>query len=250
MRQRKGNKVIGTFIDALDWSQAIETITNWGQSRQSRTVCLCNVHSSVTATTDQALANALAGSDMVLPDGAPVAWVLRKKGHLNQPRIAGPDLMYKLCDELQQSNTSIFLFGSSKATLDKLETSLNTHFPALKIQGTLSPKYGAWTDEEEQQYINKINTSGAGIVFIGLGCPKQEVWMVKNKEKVKGVMLGVGAAFDFHAGTIKRAPEIFQRFGLEWLHRLLSEPRRLWKRYLVTNSIFMIRASLDLIKGS
>ena len=185
---------------------------------------------------------------MVLSDGAPLAWVLRRKGYINQRRIAGPDLMYKLSDKLQQTGLSIFLFGSSKKTLTKLKSNLNLYFPKLKIAGSLSPKYGVWTQEEEQQYIDEINASGAGIIFIGLGCPKQEIWIVKNRENINGVMLGVGAAFDFHAGTVKRAPELFQKLGLEWLHRLLSEPRRLWKRYLITNTKFIYLSGLELLK--
>lgn len=244
--QRKGNQVLSTFIDALDWNQVIDKITDWGQSRKHRSVCLCNVHSSVTATTDKNLADALTRSDMVLPDGAPVAWVLRRKGFKNQHRIAGPDLMLKLCDNIQQTDISIFLFGSSEKTLSKLQTNLNKTFPELKIAGCISPKYGTWSPEEEQQYIHKINDSGAGIIFIGLGCPKQEIWMIDHKELVNGVMLGVGAAFDFHAGTVKRAPAIYQQFGLEWLYRLLSEPRRLWKRYLSTNSQFLWLTTKDL----
>lgn len=247
--QRKGDQVLSTFIDALNWDQAINKITDWGQSRKHRSVCLCNVHSSVTATTDKKLADALSKSDMVLPDGAPVAWVLRRKGFKNQPRIAGPDLMLKLCDNLQKTDIGIFLFGSSEQTLSKLQTNLNKTFPELKIAGCLSPKYGTWSQEEEQQYIGEINDSGAGIIFIGLGCPKQEIWMVNNKEKVKGVMLGVGAAFDFHAGTIKRAPSYMQKAGLEWLHRLFSEPGRLWKRYFITNTQFIYFVAKDLLKN-
>lgn len=236
---RIGNTVIETFIDALDWNECIEKITEWGDARKSRTVCLCNVHSAVTATVDDALANALANSDMVLPDGAPIAWALRRKGNKNQPRIAGPDLMQALCNKLQKSGSQIFLFGASAETLDKLATNLNTLYPALKIAGKSSPKYGHWTHNEEESYVSEINNSGAGIIFVGLGCPKQEIWMINNREKIKGVMLGVGAAFDFHADTVKRAPKIYQRLGLEWLHRLLSEPKRLWKRYFITNSRFI-----------
>lgn len=237
--KRIGANVIGTFIDALDWTKVLETIIHWGRSHESRTVCLCNVHSSVTARSDQELANALSLSDMVLPDGAPVAWVLRQSGFPSQTRIAGPDLMNKLCGELQDKNISIFLFGSSQDTLDKVKSNLQSFFPKLHIAGSLSPRYGTWSREEEEHYIDEINNSNAGIIFIGLGCPKQEVWMVKNKDNIKGVLLGVGAAFDFHAGTIKRAPKIMQKFGLEWLHRLLSEPRRLWKRYFITNTQFI-----------
>lgn len=245
---RSGHKVIGTFIDALNWNDSINILKKWGEKHESRVVCLCNVHSAVTATKDSSLANALANSDMVLPDGAPIAWMLRRKGFNNQHRVAGPDLMKKICKSLQNTNTGVFLFGSTSETLQKLELSLISRFPGLNIKGKLSPKYGDWSAEEELDHINKINDSGAGIIFIGLGCPKQEIWMAKNRDNIHGVMLGVGAAFDFHAGTIRRAPVFLQQLGLEWLHRLLSEPGRLWKRYLVTNSNFMWLAMLELLK--
>ena len=185
---------------------------------------------------------------MILPDGSPVAWMLRRKGFKHQRRIAGPDLMAKLCDNIENADLGVFLFGSTSETLQKLEQYLNSNFPNLALKGTLSPKYGDWSTEDELNYIKTINDSGAGIVFIGLGCPKQEIWMAKNREKVNGVMLGVGAAFDFHAGTIKRAPLIMQQLGLEWLHRLLSEPGRLWKRYFITNTRFIYLACRDLLK--
>lgn len=246
--KRKGDKVIGTFIDALDWEQSIAKIVQWGESRQSRTVCLCNVHSAVTATTDTPLSSALANSDMVLPDGAPVAWMLRRKGNVGQPRIAGPDLMTKLCENIENSELGVFLFGSTTTTLENLELNLLQNFPRLTIKGKLSPKYGDWTTSEEKDYIKIINDAEAGIIFIGLGCPKQEIWMTNNSLNIDGVMLGVGAAFDFHAGTIQRAPMILQKTGLEWLHRLYSEPGRLWKRYAITNTKFIYYCMSDLFK--
>lgn len=247
---RPGTKVIGTFIDALDWDSCVSKLIEWGNKKNSKTVCLCNAHSSVTATEDPRLAYALSQSDMVLPDGAPVAWMLRRKGYPNQTRIAGPDLMTKLCEQLQTSSVSIFLFGSTEETLEKLHQKLVRRFPGLVISGKMSPRFGQWSDDEEQQYIDIINRSGAGIIFIGLGCPKQEIWMAANRNKVMGVMLGVGAAFDFHAGKINRAPQIIQMMGLEWLHRLISEPRRLWHRYLTTNTRFIYLALSDLIKSN
>lgn len=245
---RAGAQVLNTFIDALDWEAAVNTIVEWGRDRQPRTVCLCNVHSSITALDDPQLATALGQADMVLPDGAPVAWMLRRKGFPHQPRIAGPDLMLETCSELARTTTGVFLFGSTEQTLQKLDAALRTKFPALNIVGSLSPRFGAWTDDEKHQYAEAINQSGAGIIFVGLGCPKQEIWMAESKERIHGVLLGVGAAFDFHAGTIQRAPTAFQKLGLEWLHRLLSEPRRLWKRYFTTNTRFLALSCRELIK--
>lgn len=245
---RTGNKVLGTFIDALNWKESILQIIHWGLNNNQRSVCLCNVHSSVTALDNLELAQALGESDMVLPDGAPVAWVMRKTGYPGQTRIAGPDLMWQLCKASEQQRISIFLFGSTPETLASLATNLIKAFPNLLISGSLSPKFGTWTHEEEIQYRNAINDSGAGLIFIGLGCPKQEIWMYNNRQHINGVLLGVGAAFDFHAGVIKRAPKLLQKLGLEWLHRMLSEPGRLWKRYLTTNSRFIYRATIQLLQ--
>lgn len=236
---RNGTHVLERFIDALDWYQATRTILEWANHHKHKYVCLCNVHSAVTALDDPSLSRALSQADMVLPDGAPIAWVMRRKGFPKQTRIAGPDLMWRLCNQAQNSGTSIFLFGSKPETLYRLENNLQEAFPRLKIAGSLSPRFGEWSPDEERNYITAINDSGAGLIFVGLGCPRQEIWMADNRERIRGVLLGVGAAFDFHAGTVQRAPKIFQALGLEWLHRLLSEPKRLWRRYLYSNSKFI-----------
>jgi len=238
--------VLESSIDVIGWQDAIDQLLAWGHACESRTVCLCNVHSAVTALDDSALASALEQADLVLADGAPIAWTMRRKGCLAQPRIAGPDLMWRLCEAAQTSGPAVFLFGSTPETLERLKACLTAQFPRLDIRGGLSPRFGEWTDEEEQSYIDTINGSGAGLIFVGLGCPRQEIWMARNRDRINGVLLGVGAAFDFHAGTVKRAPAPIQRLGLEWLHRLLNEPRRLWKRYLVTNTKFLVLSARDL----
>lgn len=244
--RRVGGTVIGTYIDALDWDEVIPIILSWAERRDAKSVTLCNVHSAVTAIDDAALAHALVASDMVLPDGAPIAWMLRRKG-FSQPRIPGPDLMLRLCQALQQHGIPMFLFGSSQSTLTRLQQNLEKRFPKLIIAGALSPRFGDWSEKEQVEYVQIIRESGAGIVFVGLGCPKQEIWMIKHSREIPGVLIGVGAAFDFHAGTVRRAPEWAQRLGLEWLHRLYSEPRRLWKRYLTTNSRFIMLSINELL---
>lgn len=245
---QSGARVIGIHIDGLSWGTTISQILAWGRQHESRTVCLCNVHSSVTARSEKKLADALDKSDMVLPDGSPIAWMLRRYGFKDQTRIAGPDLMLKLCDALAQGEVGVFLFGSDRNTLEALEPSLKEKYPGLSITGALSPQFGNWSEELTASYIEAINDSGAGIVFVGLGCPRQEIWMAAHSNQIKAVLIGVGAAFNFHAGTIKRAPVIMQRLGLEWLHRLVSEPRRLWKRYMITNSYFLWLAAWDLLQ--
>lgn len=242
--------VLGIPIDVLDWTSALRRIMTWAANRESRYVCICNAHSVVTATREADFAKVIDDSDMATPDGAPVAWVMRKTGHPQQQRINGPDLMLRLCAAAVDQGTTLFLFGSTEETLKRLRTTLPALFPGLQIAGSLSPPFRSLTVEEDEANVRIINESGAGIILVSLGCPKQERWMREHRGRVHGVMLGVGAAFDFHAGTISRAPQWMQANGLEWLHRLASEPRRLWRRYLSTNSAFVAGALKQLIAGT
>ncbi|MFM6127963.1 MAG: WecB/TagA/CpsF family glycosyltransferase [Sphaerospermopsis kisseleviana] len=221
----------------------------WGRERAGRAVYLCNVHVAVTASRDPALASALGAGDLVLPDGAPVAWMQRMLGAAGQPRIDGPNLMDRLLSAAERDALPIYLLGGSPAALAALEKELAARFPRITIAGSCSPPYREPTPEENQRMVAAINYSGAGLVFVGLGCPKQELWIARHTAGVQAVMLGVGAAFDFHAKLKPRAPEWMQRTGLEWVHRLGSEPRRLWKRYAFTNSVFVIRAIWQLTVG-
>jgi N-acetylglucosaminyldiphosphoundecaprenol N-acetyl-beta-D-mannosaminyltransferase len=207
------------------------------------------VHSIVTAIENKQFGSALKSADMITPDGAPVAWMLRRLGHEDQQRINGPDLMWRYCELAQYRDESIFFYGGSEETLVKLKTKLLNAFPKLKIAGAISPPYRELSPEEDAAMVMQINESGAGIVWVGLGCPKQELWMEAHRCRVNAVMVGVGAAFDFHAGTVKRAPKWMQNCSLEWLHRLLSEPKRLWRRYLITNIVFLNGAVLQLLSA-
>ena len=240
-RPRTGRKVLGTFIDAMTWPDACNTVLCWAAARQSRVVCLCNVHSVVTAWREPAFSHVLASADLAAPDGSPIAWALRRLGIARQQRISGPDLMWQLLRAAQHMQLSVFFYGSTEATLDRLCEVARKAFPQLQIAGTHAPPFRPLSLQEQQATTQCINASGARMVFVGLGCPKQEDWMVAQRGQVNAVMLGVGAAFDFHAGVIQRAPYWMRAYGLEWLHRLASEPRRLLRRYLITNSIFIVR---------
>lgn len=246
LKPRQVGIVLGTPIDAINWNEATHRIISWAKMRASRYVCLCNVHSVITASRHSDFAAVLKNADMAAPDGAPIAWMLRRLGFPLQRRISGPDLMEALCKELQTCDVAIYLYGATESTLKALRTNLNRCYPGLQIAGSESPPFGNISEEERLATIKDINDSGAGIVFVGLGCPKQERWLASHRNKVKAVMIGVGAAFDFHAGTIHRAPNWMQKCGMEWFHRLLSEPRRLWKRYLVTNSLYLFMSAVQL----
>jgi N-acetylglucosaminyldiphosphoundecaprenol N-acetyl-beta-D-mannosaminyltransferase len=239
---RGGAQILDTFVDSLSIVDALEQTGDWARLRSSRYICFCNVHALVTASVRSDLAKTYDDADLVLPDGAPVAWMLRVLGYKTQKRISGPDFMWQCCARAQDYRASVFLYGNTQTTLEALERILHEAFPRLRIAGMLSPPYRPLTSAEDDAIVNRINNCGAHIVFVSLGCPKQELWMAKHRDRVQAVMLGVGAAFDFHAGTVQRPPVWVQNLGFEWLCRLAQEPKRLWKRYLLANSIFVYRA--------
>ena len=238
--------ILDTRIDALSWEQLLGRIVRWAQAGQSRMICLCNVHSVVTAKHDAALANALKRADLNLPDGAPIAWLMRQRSWPEQQRLSGPDLMWQLMREAEKLQLSVFLMGATPATLGRLRGVLSNAFPRLMIAGSLSPPFRPLNELEHGGFVDQINRSGASIVLIGLGCPKQEIWMAECGNAISAVMIGVGAAFDYHAGSLRRAPPVWQRIGLEWLYRLLQEPRRLARRYLLTNTLFLLALPAEL----
>jgi N-acetylglucosaminyldiphosphoundecaprenol N-acetyl-beta-D-mannosaminyltransferase len=246
---RKGKHVLGTWIDALGWDEAVEQVVRWGTSCTSRYICICNVHSVVTATSDMDFRRALDNADLATCDGAPIAWALRRLGFPGQQRIAGPDLMWRYLRRAEKLGHKIYLYGSTDATLCRLRDRLAREFPGVAVAGMHAPQFGPVTDKNDEADVAAINASGANVVFIGLGCPKQEKWMAAHHDSIKAVMIGVGAAFDYHSGTLCRAPVWLQDHGLEWLFRLASEPRRLLRRYLVTNTLFVVGISLQLLQN-
>lgn len=243
-------RVIGTAVDVVDHEFALDRVQSWARVGQHRYVCFCNVHALVSAQWDPPLRAALDGADLVSPDGAPVAWMLRRLGHADQARVSGPDFFWRYCARAAASGESMFLLGSTPRTLERLERRLREHFPALRIAGMHSPPFRPLEPDEDRALVERINASGAATVWVSLGCPKQEIWMSAHRDAIGAVLLGVGAAFDFHAGTVPYAPAWMRRCGLEWLHRLLTEPRRLWKRYLVTNSLFIVLSTRQLLWAS
>lgn len=239
-------KVLDVPIDRVSFGGAQDRVMAWGHARESRFVVLANVHVTVTASREPAFGAVVAAADMATPDGAPVAWMLGKLGKQPQERVSGPDLTWALLGRCEREALPVYFFGSSRETLSLLAERITATFPKLKVAGFEAPPFRPITPQEDKESIERINASGAGLVFVGLGCPKQEHWMLAHRGQVNAVMLGVGAAFDFHAGTVSRAPEWMRSNGLEWLHRLASEPRRLWRRYFVTNTLFILGAAWQL----
>lgn len=245
---RRGTRILGTHIDALAWPQVEERILNWGAQALGRYVCVCNVHSLVTARRSPGFRRILAGAHLATPDGVPLVWYLRRHGFPMQSRIDGPALMLRLCGHAAEARLPIYLLGSTEDTLARLTTQLQWWFPGLEIAGSHAPPFRSVHHLEDRGIVARVNRSGARLVFVSLGCPKQERWMWAHAGSVGAVLIGVGAAFDYHAGVLRRAPPWMQVAGLEWLHRLASEPRRLWHRYLVTNSLFLRYLTAELLQ--
>jgi len=245
--------VITTGIDTTSLTGACHTIYQWTvDSPRSRYVIAGNVHVVMTAREDRQYQQVVAEADLVTPDGMPLVFALRLLGHRGQTRVAGPDLMWQFCQDYP--HVPIFLYGSDPQTLEALSIRLQQHFPQLAITGSYAPPL--WQREQEPTYphlqsdLELIAQSSAEVVFVALGCPKQELWMHQAVavSPCPLVFVGVGAAFAIHSGRVRRAPRWMRAIALEWLFRLLQEPKRLWRRYVVYNPLFLLLFTAQLLK--
>jgi exopolysaccharide biosynthesis WecB/TagA/CpsF family protein len=233
------HNLFGVQVSATDYDQAVEVILAAAEQRQSAVVSLHAAHAVVSASEDPALQAKVNDFELVGPDGQPVRWALNwLHGAGLRDRVYGPELTLRLCRAAAQRGVSIYLYGSSPEVIDALIRNLVARYPGLIVAGAEAPPFRSLTAEEDAAMVERINQSGAGLVFIGLGCPKQDHFAADHRDRIRAVQVCVGAAFDFHAGVKKTAPGWMQRRGLEWLFRVWQEPRRLWKRYLVTNTQF------------
>lgn len=240
MSNTKYGFVMGTRISARTFKETVELASTWVEGKERKYVCVCNTHSLVTAHYDPAFKQVLDTADLCVPDGMPLVFALRRLGFRGQERVDGPNLMLALCQEAAWKGHRVFLYGGTKENLERLEQKLSNLYPALAISGSFSPPFRSLTQDEQKEIRERINTAQADFIFVSLGCPKQETWMFNNRDAVNGIMLGVGAAYDFILGDIKRPPLFFQKIGLEWAFRLLAEPKRLAKRYAYNNPAFII----------
>lgn len=241
--------VLGVECFAGSLEQAAAETVARARSGAGGYVCLCSVHGVVFSHHDPELREALAGAWRVLPDGYPVAWMARRTGARQALRIAGTDFMSAVFEQGQDAGLRHFLFGSTPEVLARLESRLLERFPRAEIAGSLSPSFTPLDPEEARRDLERIAAASPHLVWLGFSTPKQDLWMSRYAAGLApAVALGVGAAFDFNAGTKVRAPEWMQRAGLEWLHRLASEPTRLAGRYARINSEFAGRAALDLLR--
>lgn len=234
-------------VDATSYEDATQRVLAWGRAGESRYVCVANVHMTMEAYDAPDFRQIVNAADLVTPDGMPLVWMLRRLGVPDQERVYGPELTLRVCEAAAREGVSVGFYGGTPEALKGLVQNLEARFPSLKVAYAESPPFRPLTHEEDARIVEEINASGARILFVGLGCPKQERWMAEHKGRVQAVMLGVGAAFDFHAGSVPQAPEWMQNTGLEWLFRLLSEPRRLWRRYAKHNPRFAILALMQLV---
>ncbi len=237
-------RVLGAPVTVADLATLTGTIVAAARAGRAGYVCAANVHMVATARRDPELLRAMEGAFAVACDGMPLVWHLRRHGHRDARRVAGPDLMAELCRRAAVERLPIYLVGGSAALLARLAAALCARFPGLAVAGSEIPTVAA-RPERDAAVVARIGASGARLVFVGLGCPKQELWMAANAAALPGIALGVGAAFALHAGLRRRAPRWMQRAGLEWLYRLGQEPRRLGPRYIVTNLRFFADSVID-----
>lgn len=240
-------KVLDFPITALRLNEQIQTILEWAGEHKSKTVCVANVHMLMEAHWNPEFAGVLKNADIVTPDGMPLVWMMKKLGATSQDRVAGLDILASICESAPKKGVSVFFLGSQKQILSGMRTKLNNKYPDLSIAAMEPLPFRPLTESEDKALIQKINESGAGIVFVSLGCPKQEKWIAQHKDKIQAVMIGLGGAFPVYAGLQKRAPRIIRESGFEWLYRWLQEPRRLWGRYTKTIPPFMWLAMKQLI---
>jgi N-acetylglucosaminyldiphosphoundecaprenol N-acetyl-beta-D-mannosaminyltransferase len=247
--------VIGLPVAATTYDKAIEWIKAAAlKSDRAYAVEAANTHVAALSRHDTSFGQAMAQFDLICPDGMPLVWSVNRQlldGEKLTDRVYGPTLMLKTIEATQgQPELKHFLFGGQQSTLDKLQQRFSKDYPDTQIAGSYSPPFGEWPEDEFERICKKIHESGANLVWVGLGCPKQEHWIAQHKDRLPpAVYFGIGAAFAFHAGEVKQAPAFLQRVGCEWLYRLAAEPRRLFKRYFTYNSLFVWYSLRDQMKN-
>jgi N-acetylglucosaminyldiphosphoundecaprenol N-acetyl-beta-D-mannosaminyltransferase len=225
--------ILGVGISVTDYAEVTAHVLDAARGQRSLLVNACSVHNLIEAIDDPSLAAVLNRFDIVAPDGQPVRWGLQWTRQASlQDRVYGPTLMLRLCQAAELERLPIFLYGSREYTLTCLRERLTTRFPELRIAGLRPGRFRPLSAEEVDRDAREIADSGARMVFVGMGCPRQDFWVFHMRKRIRLPLLAVGAAFDFHAGLVSQAPPVLQRAGLEWLYRLTREPQRLWRRYL------------------
>ncbi len=230
--------ILGVNVEVSSYDQVVQECTAWAAAGESRAVFFANVHMLMEAHDSATFKATLMTADKVNPDGMPLVWALRAFGHRDACRVYGPDATEVLLPAAQKSGIPVGFYGGGEATLAQLVSKTEKRYPGIQIVFAMSPPFRPLSDAEDMSIVQQISDSGARFLFVGLGCPKQEEWIIDHRGRIPAVMLGVGAAFDFLAGSKPQAPRWMMRSGLEWVFRLACEPRRLWARYLKHNPRF------------
>lgn len=236
----QSRNIAGTRVDGTCYEHAIDQVTEWAYGSESRYVCISTVHMVMEGHDNPSYQEIVNAADLVTSDGMPLVWGLRAQGASAAERVYGPSLTPMICERAAAEGIPVGFYGSTEVVLSNMVAQLKARYPDLQVAYQHSPPFRTLTDDEMSEEIHEIQRSGVRILFVGLGCPKQERWMASRRGKINAVMLGVGAAFDYVGGTKAQAPEWMQSMGLEWLFRLVTEPKRLWKRYLYHNPRFVM----------
>jgi N-acetylglucosaminyldiphosphoundecaprenol N-acetyl-beta-D-mannosaminyltransferase len=239
--------VLGMRVDATSYGDASRRVARWAHDGRPAYVCVATVHMVMEAFDSSAFRRIVNGADLVTPDGRPLVWALRSLGVKDATQVRGTDLTTHVVERAAREGIPIGLYGGTPDLLERFVGILERRYPGVRVVCRIAPPFRPLTPEEDEAVIEEILSSGARILFVGIGCPKQERWMEAHKERIPAVMLGVGAAFDFHTGRVRQAPGWIQVAGLEWLFRLLMDPRRLWKRYVRHNPRFVALFLLQLL---
>lgn len=244
----KNKIVIQSKITLGSYREFIDSILSLAKNKLSSYICVCNVHMLIEAYDSSEFSEVLNNADIVTPDGMPVAKAIKWLYGVEQPRVAGMDLIASLFSEFEKQKMSVLLYGSTDDVLDRIEKKTTRYHPSLSILDKISPPFRKLSEIEELDIINKINVLNPDFIFVSLGCPKQEIWMYENRNKINSCMIGLGGAFSVYIGETPRCPIWMQKYALEWLYRLYNEPGRLWKRYLYTNSKFILLFFIQYLK--
>jgi N-acetylglucosaminyldiphosphoundecaprenol N-acetyl-beta-D-mannosaminyltransferase len=232
--------ILGVGISAITAHDALDQIANWIRRRERQYVCVCTVHTVMECQRSPDMRSAVNGAGLATPDGMPLVWLGRAKSGRHVRRVYGPDLMLALCQRSLEEGYSHYFYGGGEGIAELLAHRLAARFPGLETVGTHSPPFRPLTPDEDGEDVARINAAHPDVVWVGLGTPRQDLWMASHRKRLTAsVLIGVGAAFDFHTGCKPQAPRWMQRTGLEWFFRLLTEPRRLWRRYLINNPLFI-----------
>jgi N-acetylglucosaminyldiphosphoundecaprenol N-acetyl-beta-D-mannosaminyltransferase len=234
-------RVLGVPLALTDYEETLEWIDAAVASDRRAYICVAAVHTVMVCQEDPELREAVLGADFVVPDGQPLVWAMNALGHQLPSRVYGPELMERACERAARTGLRMYLYGGrNQGALVQLALTLRQRYPGLQIVGGYAPPFREMTAEEDAAVAEEINRTRPDLVWVGIGVPKQEKWMARMRSSLDApVLVGVGAAFDFHAGLVPQAPDLLQRFGLEWAYRLVQEPRRLWKRYARYNPRFV-----------